>query len=62
MDKGKILLIVFWIFVITALLTFGFALRFDEYKVKMTLVALVLWGIAYAMNRYIRNENKKKNQ
>ena len=62
MDRSKILLIVYWIFFISSLLVFGFGLRFEEYRVEMTVIAMVLWVIAYLLNRFIRNENKKKNE
>ena len=62
MNKGKVLPIIYWMLVVISLLAFGFGLRFEEYKVEATLVALFLWVIAYALNRILRNENKKKNQ
>lgn len=62
MKKRKLLLIIYWIFVISSLLVFGYGLRFDEVKLEMTITALVLWIISYLLNRMIRNEDKKKDQ
>lgn len=62
MDKDKLLLIIYWVFLIGALLVFGYGLRFEEVKVEMTIAAMVLWVISYLLNRLIRHENKKKNK
>lgn len=62
MDKHRLLLIVYWVFLIGALLVFGYGLRFEDVKLEMTIVAMALWGVAYLLNRLIRNENKKKNE
>ncbi|MEL6562106.1 MAG: hypothetical protein AAFQ94_28225 [Bacteroidota bacterium] len=62
MDKSRLLLIVYWVFLISALLVFGYGLRFEEVKVEMTIAAMVLWVISYLLNRLIRHENKKKNE
>ena len=62
MDKGRLLLIVYWVFLISALLVFGYGLRFEEVKLEMTIAAMVLWVISYLLNRLIRHENKKKNE
>lgn len=55
-------MIVYWVFLISALLVFGYGLRFEEVKVEMTIAAMVLWVISYLLNRLIRHENKKKNE
>jgi len=62
MEKGKILLAVYWVFFAGALLVFGYGLRYEEVKLEMTVIAMVLWVISYLLNRWIRNENKKENK
>lgn len=62
MKNIKILRFTYWTLFVSTLLLFWYSLRYSpEYKVYTTAVALLLWGIAFLINRRIKKLQVEEN-
>ena len=55
MSKIQFLRIIYWVLFASTIILFYYSLRYSpEYRVYTTSGALILWGVAFLINRYIK--------
>lgn len=63
MKKIKILRKIYWVLFILVFLVFWYSLRYaEEQYVEFTLLALLIWGITFGLNRYIKKLEKAEEE
>jgi hypothetical protein len=61
MELTKILRIIYWVLVIIMIMVFYYSLRYaGEQAMEYTLVALVFWAAAFALNKYIQKKQSEE--
>jgi len=57
---GKLYLTLYWIVLVSAIVVFWISLRDESLQVELSLVALLLWGISFLINRYLIKREKEE--
>ena len=58
----KIYNILIWGFTILAFVFLFFSLRTQDNEMYYTIIALIMWGIAFLINKFKPSEEKKENE
>lgn len=59
MTRKKLLKIIYWVLFAGAVVFLYFSLRTQYYQLEYTLVALVLWGGAFFLNRFVKKDSQE---
>ncbi len=63
MKNIKFLRKIYWGLFVLLFLVFMYSLRYaEEQYVEFTLLALLIWGITFGLNRYIKKLEKAENE
>ncbi len=62
MKNIRFLRTIYWVLFVIVFLVFWYSLRYaEEQYVEFTLLALLIWGLTFGLNKYIKKLEKAEN-